>query len=140
MPLLSWIGWAQLKAIIFTESKRTQEYLLGLLADTPYGDGIVLFNGTNSDARAQAIYKDWLKRHEGTDHITGSKTADTRAALVEHFKERGTVMIATEAGAEGINLSSAPWSSTMTCHGIRSASNNVSGAAIVTGRSSMWWW
>ncbi|HDR9202677.1 TPA: DEAD/DEAH box helicase [Burkholderia vietnamiensis] len=92
------------KAIIFTESKRTQEYLLSLLADTPYGEGIVLFNGTNSDARAQAIYKDWLKRHEGTDRVTGSKTADTRAALVEHFKERGTVMIATEAGAEGINL------------------------------------
>ncbi|MDF3942068.1 SNF2-related protein [Achromobacter denitrificans] len=92
------------KAIIFTESKRTQEYLLSLLADTPYGDGIVLFNGTNSDQRAQAIYKDWLKRHEGTDRITGSKAADTRAALVEHFKERGKVMIATEAGAEGINL------------------------------------
>ncbi|EDS86884.1 SNF2-related protein [Burkholderia pseudomallei] len=92
------------KAIIFTESKRTQEYLLNLLVDTPYGDGIVLFNGTNSDERAQAIYKDWLKRHEGTDRVTGSKTADTRAALVEHFKERGKVMIATEAGAEGINL------------------------------------
>ncbi|MEK8088227.1 SNF2-related protein [Thermithiobacillus plumbiphilus] len=92
------------KAIIFTESKRTQEYLLSLLVDTPYGDGIVLFNGTNSDARAQVIYKDWLKRHEGSDRITGSKTADIRAALVEHFKERGTVMIATEAGAEGINL------------------------------------
>lgn len=92
------------KAIIFTESRRTQEYLLNLLADTPYGDGIVLFNGTNSDPRAQAIYKDWLKRHEGTDRISGSKTADTRAALVEHFKERGKVMIATEAGAEGINL------------------------------------
>lgn len=92
------------KAIIFTESKRTQEYLLSLLADTSYGEGIVLFNGTNSDARAQAVYKDWLKRHEGTDHITGSKSADTRAALIEHFKERGTVMIATEAGAEGINL------------------------------------
>ncbi|MBV6390319.1 MAG: RNA polymerase-associated protein RapA [Nitrosomonas europaea] len=92
------------KAIIFTESRRTQDYLLNLLANTAYGDGIVLFNGTNSDIRAQAIYKDWLKRHEGTDRITGSKTADTRAALVEHFKERGTVMIATEAGAEGINL------------------------------------
>jgi len=92
------------KAIIFTESKRTQDYLLNLLVDTPYGDGIVLFNGTNSDQRAQAIYKDWLKRHEGTDRITGSKTADTRAALVEHFKERGKVMIATEAGAEGINI------------------------------------
>ena len=92
------------KAIIFTESRRTQEYLLNLLADSEYGDGIVLFNGTNSDHRAQAIYKDWLKRHEGSDRITGSKTADTRAALVEHFKERGKVMIATEAGAEGINL------------------------------------
>lgn len=92
------------KAIIFTESRKTQDYLLTLLADTPYGDGIVLFNGTNSDPRAQAVYKDWLKRHEGTDKISGSKTADTRAALVEHFKERGTVMIATEAGAEGINL------------------------------------
>ncbi|GHC90613.1 helicase [Pseudorhodoferax aquiterrae] len=92
------------KAIIFTESRRTQDYLLSLLGETTYGDGIVLFNGTNSDPRAQAIYKDWLKRHEGTDHITGSKTADTRAALVEHFRERGTVMIATEAGAEGINL------------------------------------
>ena len=92
------------KAIIFTESRRTQDYLLSLLAETAYGDGIVLFNGTNSDTRAQAIYKSWLKRHEGTDHITGSRTADTRAALVEHFRERGTVMIATEAGAEGINL------------------------------------
>ena len=92
------------KAIIFTESKRTQEYLLSLLEKTPYGEGIVLFNGTNSDARAQAVYTDWIKRHQGTDKITGSRTADTRAALVEHFKERGTVMIATEAGAEGINL------------------------------------
>lgn len=92
------------KAIIFTESKRTQEYLLSLLAETPYGEGIVLFNGTNSDTRAQTVYKEWLKRHAGSDRITGSKTADTRAALVEHFKERGTVMIATEAGAEGINL------------------------------------
>ncbi len=92
------------KAIIFTESRRTQNYLLSLLESTPYGDGIVLFNGSNNDSRAQAIYKDWIERHKDSDRITGSKTADTRAALVEHFKERGTVMIATEAGAEGINL------------------------------------
>lgn len=95
---------ASRKAIIFTESRRTQDYLLSLLADTPYGGGIVLFNGTNTDATAQRIYKDWLQRHAGSDRISGSKTADTRAALVEHFKERGTIMIATEAGAEGINL------------------------------------
>ena len=99
---------AEQKAIIFTESKRTQAYLLECLAQTDYagenGAGIVLFNGTNSDSQAQKIHKDWLKRHEGSDKITGSKTADTRAALVEHFKEHGTIMIATEAGAEGINL------------------------------------
>lgn len=96
------------KAIIFTESKRTQTYLLELLADTPYGPGVVLFNGTNSDEQAQKIYKDWLKKHEGTDRISGSRTADTRAALVEHFRESdnpaGSILIATEAGAEGINL------------------------------------
>ena len=96
------------KAIIFTESKRTQDYLLQILSATAYagenGDGIVLFNGTNSDAHAQKIYQSWLKRHAGSDKITGSKTADTRAALVEHFKEYATIMIATEAGAEGINL------------------------------------
>ena len=92
------------KAIVFTESRRTQDYLLSLLERTPYGDGIVLFNGTNGDARAKTIYRDWLARHAGTDRISGSKAADTRAALVEHFRDQGTVMIATEAGAEGINL------------------------------------
>lgn len=92
------------KAIIFTESRRTQEYLLSLLAETPYGDGVVLFNGTNTDPIAQRIYKGWLQQHAGSDRISGSKTADTRAALVEYFKESGTIMIATEAGAEGINL------------------------------------
>lgn len=96
------------KAIIFTESRRTQDYLMGLLAATPYHDGVVLFNGTNNDAASKRIYADWIKRHAGTDRITGSRTADTRAALVEHFREfngpDGSIMIATEAGAEGINL------------------------------------
>ena len=92
------------KALIFTESRRTQDYLLALLADTPYGAGIVLFNGSNSGPEAARIYQDWLARHAGTDRISGSRTADTRAALVEHFRDQGTVMIATEAGAEGINL------------------------------------
>ena len=42
------------KAIIFTESRRTQSYLLRLLADSPWHDGIVLFNGSNTDERLQA--------------------------------------------------------------------------------------
>ena len=97
------LGAAQ-KAIIFTESRRTQDYLLSLLAKTPYAPGVVLFNGTNSDARSKEVYADWMKKHAGTDRISGSRSADTRAALVEYFKEQGSIMIATEAGAEGINL------------------------------------
>lgn len=92
------------KALIFTESRRTQDYLLGLLEQSAYAGQTVLFNGTNSSEQATRIYQDWLKRHAGTDRITGSRTADTRAALVEHFKESASLMIATEAGAEGINL------------------------------------
>ena len=97
------IGAAQ-KAIIFTESRRTQNYLLRLLADSPFAEGIVLFNGSNTDERSKLIYDQWLERHQGTDRITGSRTADMRSALVDYFREQGRIMIATEAGAEGINL------------------------------------
>ena len=92
------------KAIVFTESRRTQDYLLKLLADTEHGPGVVLFNGSNNDAKAKTIYADWIVRHAGTDRVSGSRTADTRAALVDYFREQGSIMIATEAGAEGINL------------------------------------
>ncbi|TAN06584.1 MAG: DEAD/DEAH box helicase [Rhodanobacteraceae bacterium] len=95
---------AEQKAIIFTESRRTQNYLLRLLADSPWAEGIVLFNGTNTDERSRQIYKEWLERHRGTDRVTGSRTADMRSALVDYFREQGRIMIATEAGAEGINL------------------------------------
>jgi adenine-specific DNA-methyltransferase len=97
------IGAAQ-KAIIFTESRRTQDYLLRLLADSPYHEGIVLFNGSNSDERSKQIYAQWLVQHQGSDRITGSRTADMRSALVDYFRDQGRIMIATEAGAEGINL------------------------------------
>jgi adenine-specific DNA-methyltransferase len=95
---------AERKAIVFTESRRTQEYLLRVLADSPYTEGIVLFNGSNTDERSRRIYADWLERHRGTDRVTGSRTADMRSAIVDYFREQGQIMIATEAGAEGINL------------------------------------
>lgn len=97
------IGAAQ-KAIIFTESRRTQSYLLRLLADSPFRDGIVLFNGSNTDDGSKLIYTQWLERHQGSDRVTGSRSADMRSALVDYFREQGRIMIATEAGAEGINL------------------------------------
>lgn len=92
------------KAIIFTESRRTQDYLLGLLSESEWSEGIVLFNGSNTDERSKQIYADWKIRHDGSDRFTGSRTADMRSALVDYFRDEGWIMIATEAGAEGINL------------------------------------
>jgi Helicase conserved C-terminal domain/SNF2-related domain len=97
------LGGAQ-KAIIFTESRRTQNYLLRVLADSPFSEGIALFNGSNTDERSKQIYAAWRAQHEGTDRVTGSRAADMRSALVDYFREEGRILIATEAGAEGINL------------------------------------
>ncbi|MEN5247286.1 SNF2-related protein [Brucella pseudintermedia] len=92
------------KAIIFTESRRTQEYLVRLLSENGYADKLVLFNGSNADPGSKAIYNAWIVKHKGTDRVTGSRTADMRAALVDYFREKAAIMIATEAAAEGINL------------------------------------
>ena len=92
------------KAIIFTESTRTQEYLFRVLEQTAATGKIVLFNGTNKDAKSKAIYAAWVEKHKGTDRITGAPSADMRQALVDYFRDEAIIMIATEAAAEGINL------------------------------------
>jgi superfamily II DNA or RNA helicase len=94
----------QQKAVVFTESRRTQEYLFNLLQDTEFAGKIVLFNGTNTDAASSEIYKRWAEKHAGTDRVTSSRSADMRAALVDCFRDDASIMIATEAAAEGINL------------------------------------
>ena len=92
------------KAIIFTDSTVTQEYLARHLRETGWGKGIVLFNGTNNSPEATAIYKAWLAENEGGDAVTGVAAADRRKALVDHFRNEGRIMIATEAASEGVNL------------------------------------
>ncbi len=94
----------QQKAVIFTESRRTQDYLLNVLEQTEFAGKVVLFNGTNTGSLAKGIYQDWCKQHADTDRISGSPSADIRAALVEYFRDHGAILIATEAAAEGINL------------------------------------
>lgn len=92
------------KAVIFTESRRTQEYLLNLLSNNGYENKIVFLNGSNTDDISKRIYKEWLERHKGEEIISGSKQADIKAAVVEEFKDRADILIGTEAAAEGINL------------------------------------
>jgi len=65
------------KALIFTESRRTQKYLFDYLSAHGYAGKIVLFHGGN-------------KAH--------------RKELIETFKNDAEIMIATEAGAEGLNM------------------------------------
>lgn len=92
------------KAVIFTESVRTQRYLAELLNQNGYAGQIALMNGTNKDPDSLAVYAEWLAQHKDSDVISGSKSADMKAAIVEAFRDRKTILIATESGAEGINL------------------------------------
>lgn len=94
----------QRKAVIFTESARTQAWLFEQLSNVGYAGKVVLLNGTNTDADSVATLKAWQKRHAGSSRISGSRNADMKAALVERFREDASIMICTEAGAEGINL------------------------------------
>src|SRR5262249_50390036 len=71
------------KAVIFTESVRTQRYLAELLAANGYDGEIVLLNGQNNDPASRAIYEEWLARHKNTDAVSGSRSADMKAAIVE---------------------------------------------------------
>jgi len=97
---------AKRKAVIFTESRRTQEYLHRFLTGHGHGDKLALFSGTNTHASSQGIYRAWLTENQGTDRVTGSKPVDRRTALIDHFcKDDGAdILIATEAAAEGVNL------------------------------------
>lgn len=92
------------KAVIFTESVRTQQYLKTLLSENGYEGKLVLMNGSNADPDSQAVYRAWLERHKGTDLISGSKSSDTKAAIVEAFRDDAEILISTESGAEGVNL------------------------------------
>lgn len=92
------------KALIFTESNRTQQYLKQLLESNGYAGRILLFNGSNTDPKSKEIYSAWKERYAGTSRITGSLTADKRQALVDYFRNDAQIMIATEAASEGINL------------------------------------
>ena len=95
---------ANKKALIFTESCRTQEYLKLYLDQHGFEGKVVCFNGTNASPESKFIYNKWLSAHKGSDRVTGDPLIDKKQALQDFFEQEADVMIATEAGAEGINL------------------------------------
>ncbi|WVM88027.1 SNF2-related protein [Halopseudomonas pachastrellae] len=95
---------AERKAVIFTESCRTQEYLASHLERHGYAGKIALFSGSNNSPGTNAIYQRWLDEHKGTDRVTGSRAVDARTAIIDCFRSDAEILIATEAAAEGVNL------------------------------------
>jgi superfamily II DNA/RNA helicase len=67
------------KAVVFTESRRTQEYLFKLLSDHGYAGRISILSGDCSNP-------------------------EDRQKLIEEFRDRTQILLSTEAGAEGLNL------------------------------------
>lgn len=95
---------ANQKALIFTESTRTQRYLKALLEENGYAGEIILFNGSNNDEESTKIYNNWLEQNTYTGKVSGIKAADKKAAIVDCFRNHAKIMIATEAASEGLNL------------------------------------
>lgn len=93
------------KAIIFTESTITQDYIAKVLEREGFAGKYLKFNGQNNSPEANKVYREWLEANKDTDLITGIESADRRKALIDKFKEDDMqIMIATEAASEGINL------------------------------------
>ncbi len=95
---------ARKKVIVFTESRRTQSYLKDYLDANGYAGKTVIFNGTNTDPESKKIYDDWLNANHNTGRISGVQAADRRNAILEHFRDKAEILIATESAAEGVNL------------------------------------
>jgi Helicase conserved C-terminal domain/SNF2-related domain len=95
------------KAVVFTESITTQEYLRKLLLDMGLGDeDVTLFRGTNDHDRAKQAHARWVQE-EGRNLPPGtrpSREVAVRLALVHEFRTRSKVFVCTEAGAKGLNL------------------------------------
>ena len=70
------------KALIFTESRRTQEYLKDFLESHGYRGQVVLFNGTNRGPETAAIYERWKEENRSTGRASGSRAVDVRTALI----------------------------------------------------------
>lgn len=92
---------AEEKVLIFTESKRTQEFLSERLKRDGY-EKVILYNGSNNDANSKEIYNEWIMNHPASSVI--SKNINMKSAIIDKFRKDGQILIATEAGAEGLNL------------------------------------
>lgn len=91
------------KAVVFTESKRTQKYIAAELRKSGYSeDDILLFNGDFDDTMTKEIYRAWQVKNFGNANY--GRSVEYKHAIVDYFKEHAKILICTDAGSEGLNL------------------------------------
>jgi hypothetical protein len=129
----------QQKALIFTESRRTQEYLYQILEKTEFAGKVVLFNGTNTDPKSRrSINVGWnATRVRITSRTLLLPTSGQHLSNISATKPP-SCSPPRPRRRESIS-NSATSSPTMTCPGTRNALSSGLADAIGTARSSMWW-
>lgn len=91
------------KAVVFTESKRTQKYIASELRGSGYAEeDILLFNGDFNDAMTREIYRAWQVKNYGKTNY--GRNVEYKHAIVDYFKDNAKILIVTDAGSEGLNL------------------------------------
>ncbi len=91
------------KAVIFTESKRTQKYMRQELIDAGYDEeDIVLFNGEMSDEFSKRVYRTWMTENYGKTNY--GRDVEFKHAITNYFEHHAKILILTDAGSEGLNL------------------------------------
>ena len=91
------------KAVIFTESKRTQKYIAEELRKDGYDEkDILLFNGDFDDSMTKEIYQAWQAKNFGKNNY--GRSVEYKHAIVDYFKNHAKILVVTDAGSEGLNL------------------------------------
>ena len=91
------------KVVVFTESKRTQQYIAEELSKDGFDeDDVLLFNGDFNDVRTKEIYRAWQVKNFGKRNY--GRSVEYKHAIVDYFKEQSKILIVTDAGSEGLNL------------------------------------
>lgn len=90
------------KAVVFTESLRTQAYLFDELSACGYGEKILLFNGNMNDQTTKDIYRAWRSRHYNMP--VAGRSIEIKNAIIEAFRDEYQILLVTDSGSEGLNL------------------------------------
>lgn len=91
------------KAVVFTESKRTQRYIAQELRKEGYAEeDILIFNGDCDDVLTKEIYRTWQVKNFGKTNY--GRNVEYKHAIVDYFKSHAKILVLTDAGSEGLNL------------------------------------